>query len=178
LSRAIRTNAAFPGFSEPAVAFAPTYKLTAKGSYDPRRRPAWCDRILTYSRDAVVAPRYIAAWQACQPAPLPAPLLPANPPAIACLRYWSLPIAGSDHLPVFAHFRLDLSRLQLDHDSHHAAAIPSIYDPLRPCYQVLGLVADRSAGAVHLALTDPYALLALCLAMLVALARFYYSCIY
>ncbi|KAJ2436776.1 hypothetical protein GGF42_008852, partial [Coemansia sp. RSA 2424] len=177
LTSAIRANAAFPAFSESAVAFAPTYKLatynlaayklalsepTNLPTYDPRRQPAWCDRILTYTRCRAAAP-LIAAWHAARDKPSSATTLCMPESAATCLRYWSLPIAGSDHLPVFARFRLDLPRL-LPRDA--AAGIPAIADPLRPCYHALGFVADRSAGAVHFAFTDPSALLALMLTLM------------
>ncbi|KAJ2329117.1 hypothetical protein GGI00_004020, partial [Coemansia sp. RSA 2681] len=187
LASAISANAAFPAFSESAVAFAPTYKLATYNlaaynlptynlpTYDPRRQPAWCDRILTYTRRRAAAP-LIAAWHAARDGPSSATTLSRdnNPSsattlcmpesaAATCLRYWSLPIAGSDHLPVFARFRLDLPRL-LPRDA--AVGIPAVADPLRPCYHALGFVADRSAGAVHLALTDPSALLALLLTLM------------
>ncbi|KAJ2059089.1 hypothetical protein GGI17_004613 [Coemansia sp. S146] len=165
LRRAMRCNAAFPAFTEPAVAFRPTYKLLASGTYDPRRSPAWCDRILTYTRHNAAAPR-IAAWSEARPAPddssSPAPA------SITCLRYWPLPVAGSDHLPVYARFRLDLPRLS-NHDHAPDPDIPVIADPLRSYYLALGFVADRSAGAVHYVLTDPAALLLL-LAVLSATA--------
>ncbi|KAJ2502393.1 hypothetical protein IWW47_003002 [Coemansia sp. RSA 2052] len=194
LASAIRANAAFPAFSESAVSFAPTYKLAFSEpavafapTYDPRRQPAWCDRILTYTRRRAAAP-LIAAWHAARDSPSSATTLSRDSPSSAttlsrdspssattlcmpesaaatCLRYWSLPIAGSDHLPVFARFRLDLPRL-LPRDA--AAGIPAVADPLRPCYHALGFVADRSAGAVHLALTDPSALLALLLTLILA----------
>ncbi|KAJ2864063.1 hypothetical protein GGH94_003197 [Coemansia aciculifera] len=161
LRQAMRCNAAFPAFTEPAVAFRPTYKLLASGTYDPRRSPAWCDRILTYTRHNAAAPR-IAAWREARPAPDDSSSL--APASITCLRYWSLPVAGSDHLPVYARFRLDLPRL-VNHDPD----IPVIADPLRSYYLALGFVADRSVGAVHYVLTDPAALLLL-LAVLSATA--------
>ncbi|KAJ2742606.1 hypothetical protein GGI20_004372 [Coemansia sp. BCRC 34301] len=179
LSRAIRCNAAFPAFSEPAVSFAPTYKLTNERTYHPRRQPAWCDRILTYSRHSPAASRHIVAWLAATAAAARPPA-PGNddtaPNSIHCLRYWSLPIAGSDHLPVFAYFRVDLSHM-LSHSS--CADIPPVADPLlRTYYHILGLSADRLLGFAHLALTDPTsaALLALTMAVLFALARSYCIC--
>ncbi|KAJ2085616.1 hypothetical protein GGI09_006842 [Coemansia sp. S100] len=149
LRRAMRCNAAFPAFTEPAVAFRPTYKLLASGAYDPRRTPAWCDRILAYTRHNPAAP----------------PTSDDSSASITCLRYWSLPIAGSDHLPVYARFRLDLPHLS-SHD--HLPDTPAIADPLREYHLALGFVADRAAGTAHYLLTDPAALLLL-LAVLAAI---------
>ncbi|KAJ2799881.1 Inositol-1,4,5-trisphosphate 5-phosphatase 1 [Coemansia furcata] len=163
LCRSMRRNAAFPAFTESDVNFSPTYKLLASGTYNPCRNPAWCDRILTYARNDAAVPR-IAAWREARPAPDDSSSLDSS---ITCLRYWSLPVAGSDHLPVYARFRLNLSCL-----ANYDADIPAIADPLRIYYLALGFIADRSAGVAYYILTDPAALLLL-LVVFAALARTY-----
>ncbi|PIA13658.1 DNase I-like protein, partial [Coemansia reversa NRRL 1564] len=47
LQRAQMQRQAFVGFEEAAIGFAPTYKLVVGAkTYDLRRQPAWCDRVL------------------------------------------------------------------------------------------------------------------------------------
>ncbi|KAJ1723572.1 hypothetical protein LPJ53_002095 [Coemansia erecta] len=48
---AMMNKQAFEGFDEADIAFAPTYKyILGTHDYDPKRRPAWCDRILWWTR--------------------------------------------------------------------------------------------------------------------------------
>ncbi|KAJ2716349.1 hypothetical protein H4R19_000701 [Coemansia spiralis] len=61
---------AFAGFSEGEIRFRPTYKFAVgTSSYDERRRPAWCDRVLWWARpgceDGVRCGSYTAAANVC-----------------------------------------------------------------------------------------------------------------
>ncbi|KAJ2788210.1 hypothetical protein GGI15_000015 [Coemansia interrupta] len=48
---AMMNKQAFEGFEEADIAFAPTYKyILGTHDYDPKRRPAWCDRVLWWTR--------------------------------------------------------------------------------------------------------------------------------
>ncbi|KAJ2159234.1 hypothetical protein GGF46_003164 [Coemansia sp. RSA 552] len=86
---------AFAGFAEPPIVFAPTYKyVVGTCEYDSKRRPAWCDRVLWWTR-------------------------PGCEDGIKSTEYQALSsICISDHKPVRA--RLDVDVWRIDQESRRA----------------------------------------------------------
>ena len=84
---------AFSGFQEAPLRFRPTYRvLVGEDSYDPKRCPAWTDRVLWREK--------VARHQ------------PSNQPSITCAAYsccWEARL--SDHKPVYALLDIDLGGL-------------------------------------------------------------------
>ncbi|KAJ2626637.1 hypothetical protein IW137_005882, partial [Coemansia sp. RSA 1287] len=82
---------AFAGFEEGHIDFAPTYKyIVGTSEYDARRRPAWCDRVLWWTRpgceDGVQSEAYESVDSVCT----------------------------SDHKPVRAQLGLDVWRVDVE----------------------------------------------------------------
>ncbi|KAJ2388574.1 hypothetical protein H4S02_002799, partial [Coemansia sp. RSA 2611] len=82
---------AFAGFDEGRIEFAPTYKYVAGTSqYDARRRPAWCDRVLWWTR-------------------------PGCEDGVNSIEYTSVDsICTSDHKPVRAQLRMDVWKVDVE----------------------------------------------------------------
>ena len=71
-------------YSEPTIYFMPTYKYVKKEkNYDSKRTPAWCDRILFNTHDAL---------------------------KLANLKYWDIDCYLSDHKPVCGAFKILLKK--------------------------------------------------------------------
>ncbi|KAJ1952685.1 hypothetical protein EC988_003414 [Linderina pennispora] len=89
LKISILNKQAFVGFEEAKVDFAPTYKyVIGTGEYDAKRRPAWCDRILWWTR-------------------------PGCDGGVRSLSYESVPsLSISDHKPVRSRLELDVWKVQ------------------------------------------------------------------
>lgn len=86
LHNQMMSKAVFHGFKEGTISFMPTFKVDRqKGhSYNPRRLPAWCDRVL---------------WKST---------LPSREAQV--LDYYSVPeVSSSDHKPVAALFKVPTS---------------------------------------------------------------------
>jgi hypothetical protein len=86
----------FTGFEEPAISFAPTYKMLRGSSseYDAQRIPAWCDRVLVKTLPQL--PVRFLAYNACPE------------------------MLSSDHLPVYAVFQMAIHL----HNVPHSHASP------------------------------------------------------
>ncbi|KAJ2451010.1 hypothetical protein EV183_003904 [Coemansia sp. RSA 2336] len=86
---------AFDGFEEGEVKFAPTYKyVVGTSEYDSKRRPAWCDRVLWWTR-------------------------PGCEGGISCQEYTAISeICTSDHKPVRSQLLMDV--WQADVERRHS----------------------------------------------------------
>jgi len=83
-SRDIKEPQCFFGFSEPAITFEPTFKVFVDKPYEyqPKRSPAWCDRIM---------------WRSAE----------CFQKDVSCGKYSNAPrICSSDHKPVFGEFKV------------------------------------------------------------------------
>ena len=104
LQRERQGNRVFKGFGEAPVAFQPTYKfdkgtLNTYDSSEKRRVPAWCDRILYYTR-AVTDARDAANAKAGES-------VDVEPVEYGA---W-MDVIDSDHKPVFGSLKVSLDRL-------------------------------------------------------------------
>lgn len=90
LAEAMRKKTAFEKMQEAEITFAPTFKfIIDDDQYNPKRRPAWCDRILTYAQPSKHSTSSLTLKQ---------------------LSYRSHPqYIPSDHKPVSATFKLTIS---------------------------------------------------------------------
>ncbi|KAJ2726908.1 hypothetical protein GGI07_000236 [Coemansia sp. Benny D115] len=95
LKIAMLNKQAFAGFDEADIRFAPTYKyVVGTDEYDERRRPAWCDRILWWTR-------------------------PGCEEGVCSLSYEAVQqLLTSDHKPVRSVIALDVWRV--DSEARHA----------------------------------------------------------
>ena len=102
-------NRVFRGFVEPPIAFQPTYKfdkgsLSTYDSSEKKRVPAWCDRILFYTRrssksdDMEIEPVEYSAW---------------------------MDVIDSDHKPVYGSFKVSLTKLDAPKKRNITASILS-----------------------------------------------------
>ncbi|KHN88615.1 Inositol polyphosphate 5-phosphatase [Toxocara canis] len=87
LRRAQRDGKAFTDFKEAPIYFAPTYRIiVGRTQFDAERVPSWCDRVLYRGSD------------------------------LTCKRYHNnRTVTLSDHFPVIAQFRFDLSPTEVPH---------------------------------------------------------------
>lgn len=107
LKKEMAAGRAFPGFHEGDIRFAPTFKLLAPKvpggtlEYNPKRSPAWCDRIL---------------WRSA---------LPHRD--ITCEQYYSVEsLNTSDHLPVVGVLQVPLVRLRDETTSPPVPSSPTV----------------------------------------------------
>ena len=118
LQRERQANRVFKGFVEPPIVFQPTYKfdkgtLNTYDTSEKRRVPAWCDRILYYTRAGADARDAANAK-------------PGEQVEVENIEYGAwMDVIDSDHKPVFGSFRVSLDKLDAARRRKVTAAILS-----------------------------------------------------